>query len=1088
MVEVSTDKVDAEVPGAGERHDHQAAGRRRRRGQGRRRPRRARAGVERRLRAGSATAEPTRPLPEAKPRKRTGNGLRPSEEPSVADSPATTDDASVSAGETTAEGALQVVMPEMGESVTEGTVLEWRVSEGDAIAEGDTIVEVSTDKVDAEVPAPTSGTVTKLLVEVDAEVKVGRRLAEITPGEAAARTLPSAEAATDEAEAARPKRSIRRGRSHGKGDPRRSPHRRRARSRPRQRQRQRLRRQGDQGGRAGRRRRQAGSAAPAAAAGEAKPLRGPAAMLAKAMEESRADPDGDLVPHPAGGHPRRQAEGAQRRAQGARDEGVVHPPDRLGDRPGRQGVAGDGADLRGARRQAVRDRGRRRQPRDRGRRRAQGRLAQPDGPLHQGRRRARLRRLPRLLRGADHQDPREQAHRRRLPGHQHLADQPRRAGDDRLGAAADDGPGHDHRHRLDRLPARVGPRQPGPDQAARRLEGDDDDVDLRPPDHPGRRVRVLPAPHRAAAAGRGRLLRERRRQPRHRGVGGDRRPSVLRVGAAAGRRRARRRRHDQAGRAAAAGGPGGDLAAQGLPHPRAPRGPARPARLRAEGRPGDPAREPQPDARADGADPGLDPAHRRAGGDPARLAAADAGGLLRHDRLPVRAPLLPPAAHLAAGDGRDRGPPRAARQRGEAAPPAPPDRRLRVRALHREGLPGPEDVLDRGARHDRADARRAGHAGRCGRAPTRSSSAWPIAAGSASSPTTSGGRRTRSSPSSRARSRSTRSRRRRRSPTAAPATSSTTTATRGPTRPTRARRSRFTSTRTRATSSSSTRSSPAPPATRSRSSTGPRIAHDPKRAVPVLLHGDAAFPGQGVVAETLNLQALTGLHDRRHDPRHPEQPGRLHHRSRGQPLDPLRGRHGEGLQRADHPRQRRRRRGLLGGDPAGDGLPRALGARHRHRRDRLPPLRPQRDRRARLHAAADGGQDQGPPAGLRDLCGEAGLRGRGHRRGGRGGSPAAPRGDAVGAQGPAREDGGRRVRGPDGRHRHRRAGPQGQPAGRHERSRGPAAVAERGPAQGPGELHRPPQAAQSRWRSGSRRSSRAASSSATPSRSPSRRC
>ena len=39
---------------------------------------------------------------------------------------------------------------------------------------------------------------------------------------------------------------------------------------------------------------------------------------------------------------------------------------------------------------------------------------------------------------------------------------------------------------------------------------------------------------------------------------------------------------------------------------------------------------------------------------------------------------------------------------------------------------------------------------------------------------------------------------------------------------------------------------------------GPKIEHEPKRAVPVLLHGDAAFPGQGVVAETLNLQALKG--------------------------------------------------------------------------------------------------------------------------------------------------------------------------------------------------------------------------------------
>ena len=52
---------------------------------------------------------------------------------------------------------VQIAMPEMGESVTEGIVLEWHVAEGDFVNEGDTVVEVSTDKVDAEVPAPTSG-------------------------------------------------------------------------------------------------------------------------------------------------------------------------------------------------------------------------------------------------------------------------------------------------------------------------------------------------------------------------------------------------------------------------------------------------------------------------------------------------------------------------------------------------------------------------------------------------------------------------------------------------------------------------------------------------------------------------------------------------------------------------------------------------------------------------------------------------------------------------------------------------------------------------------------------------------------------
>ncbi len=78
---------------------------------------------------------------------------------------------------------LQIEMPEMGESVTEGIVLEWHVAEGDFVNEGDTVVEISTDKVDAEVPAPVAGTITKLIAQVDEEVAVGAALAEIEPGE-----------------------------------------------------------------------------------------------------------------------------------------------------------------------------------------------------------------------------------------------------------------------------------------------------------------------------------------------------------------------------------------------------------------------------------------------------------------------------------------------------------------------------------------------------------------------------------------------------------------------------------------------------------------------------------------------------------------------------------------------------------------------------------------------------------------------------------------------------------------------------------------------------------------------------------------
>ena len=80
---------------------------------------------------------------------------------------------------------VQITMPEMGESVTEGIVLEWHVAEGDAVKEGDTVVEVSTDKVDAEVPAPADGVITKLIAQVDDEVAVGQPLAEMEAGDGA---------------------------------------------------------------------------------------------------------------------------------------------------------------------------------------------------------------------------------------------------------------------------------------------------------------------------------------------------------------------------------------------------------------------------------------------------------------------------------------------------------------------------------------------------------------------------------------------------------------------------------------------------------------------------------------------------------------------------------------------------------------------------------------------------------------------------------------------------------------------------------------------------------------------------------------
>src|SRR5215211_4767357 len=87
---------------------------------------------------------------------------------------------------------VQVVMPAMGDSVSEGTILEWHKQEGDTVSEDETIVEISTDKVDAEVPAPAAGTVVKVHVAEGDTVTVGALLAEIAPGDAAVNGAPEA--------------------------------------------------------------------------------------------------------------------------------------------------------------------------------------------------------------------------------------------------------------------------------------------------------------------------------------------------------------------------------------------------------------------------------------------------------------------------------------------------------------------------------------------------------------------------------------------------------------------------------------------------------------------------------------------------------------------------------------------------------------------------------------------------------------------------------------------------------------------------------------------------------------------------------
>jgi 2-oxoglutarate decarboxylase len=203
---------------------------------------------------------------------------------------------------------VQISMPEMGESVTEGIVLEWHVAEGDTVSEGDTVVEVSTDKVDAEVPAPADGVITKLIAAVDDEVPVGQPLAEMETGEAAGQNGQAAgpdagegsspsQASGDDPSSASPTagNGSANGGANGAADVRATPVARRVAAANGV----------DLGSvsgtgpgakvtkddvlNAGNGSGNGASTAPAAA-GDEKQLRGPAAMLAKAMDESRAVP------------------------------------------------------------------------------------------------------------------------------------------------------------------------------------------------------------------------------------------------------------------------------------------------------------------------------------------------------------------------------------------------------------------------------------------------------------------------------------------------------------------------------------------------------------------------------------------------------------------------------------------------------------------------------------------------------------------------------------------------------------------------------------------------------------------------------
>jgi 2-oxoglutarate dehydrogenase E2 component (dihydrolipoamide succinyltransferase) len=142
--------------------------------------------------AAEAAPEP-QPEPEAQP--------EPAPQPQAEPEPAPAS----AAGEHDATGTSHpVLMPELGESVTEGTVTRWLKKVGDSVEVDEPLVEVSTDKVDTEIPSPVAGTLISITAEEDVTVSVGGELARIGTGAAAAKPAPEPQASPAAQPVARP--------------------------------------------------------------------------------------------------------------------------------------------------------------------------------------------------------------------------------------------------------------------------------------------------------------------------------------------------------------------------------------------------------------------------------------------------------------------------------------------------------------------------------------------------------------------------------------------------------------------------------------------------------------------------------------------------------------------------------------------------------------------------------------------------------------------------------------------------------------------------------------------------------------------
>jgi pyruvate dehydrogenase E2 component (dihydrolipoamide acetyltransferase) len=142
--------------------------------------------------AAKAAPEP-QPEPETQP--------EPAPQPQAEPEPAPAS----AAGEHDATGTSHpVLMPELGESVTEGTVTRWLKKVGDSVEVDEPLVEVSTDKVDTEIPSPVAGTLISITAEEDVTVSVGGELARIGTGAAPTKPAPEPQASPAAQPEARP--------------------------------------------------------------------------------------------------------------------------------------------------------------------------------------------------------------------------------------------------------------------------------------------------------------------------------------------------------------------------------------------------------------------------------------------------------------------------------------------------------------------------------------------------------------------------------------------------------------------------------------------------------------------------------------------------------------------------------------------------------------------------------------------------------------------------------------------------------------------------------------------------------------------